>query len=158
MAVPAILLDDPLVVLVHLDVVGKFARREGQRMEEPIPRFAVILANEIVRRMAVVAGGELAMRRLDPRIVLRTHHVAVHARGRVVGHIGRAVGISEREQTQACCCADQHRRHDVQQRHARDNATRSRWNSTQHCSSSPGIAFPGSSGRYVLEPVSKTGR
>ena len=60
--------------------------------------------------MAVVADGHAAMAAARPAVQLLGHDVAVGAGHRVVGHVGIAAGVDEREAAQPDAGADRHRR------------------------------------------------
>lgn len=67
--------------------IGKIPRGEIERVPKAVPRFGHVLANQVVRRMAVVTNRDRAMARLRPRGIVLTHDVAIGARRRIVGHI-----------------------------------------------------------------------
>src|SRR5262245_442479 len=81
-------------------------------MPRAVLGFGPVLANEIVRHMAVVAYRHSMMRGFLPTVVLFAHDVAVHARLRIVGQIRQALGFYEREPARAHENADEHREHD----------------------------------------------
>jgi hypothetical protein len=128
-AVSAVLLHHAAVVLVHLNLIGEIPSRERQRMEESVSRLAVILAHEVVRSVAIIARGELAVRRLHPTVELFPHDVAIHTRLGIVRHIGRPIGVAESENSESRGRADQHGNQHVKQRDARDDlaATSLKW-------------------------------
>jgi hypothetical protein len=64
-------------------------------MEETVAGLYRVLANEVVRRVAVIAGGRGVMAGLDPAIILRVHHMAVGAGAGIVGKVGVAFSIDK---------------------------------------------------------------
>src|SRR5690554_391914 len=71
---------------LHRLVFG--THREYRRVPDSIDSFHDVLAHYIIlRHMALVAGGPLAVRAMHPRRVIGSHHVAIHASGRVVREI-----------------------------------------------------------------------
>lgn len=77
-------------------VVRKISSSEVEGMEESVAGFNGVFAREVVRSVAVVAGGGVLMASFDPAIVLRIHNVAVRASLRIIGEIGIALGVDER--------------------------------------------------------------
>jgi len=67
MTVTAVVLDNAVIVCMDPNVVGKLAGRKGEGVEEAVARLAVVLADEIMGRVAVVAGRKLAVGRMSPR-------------------------------------------------------------------------------------------
>ena len=90
----------------HLGVAGldadgfiKILKREGLGMVIAIGGLHEILVRHVVvGQMAVVAGGLGVVRGVLPAVELLAHDVAVHADRRIVGHVGIALGVHEREQ------------------------------------------------------------
>ena len=105
---------------------GKRPRRERERVPEPVEGLRRVLAEEVVRRVAVVADGHGVMARLQPPVVLLVHHVAVGARGRIVRQVRAASGVDEGIEPKA----DEQPKHDVA-------ATSERFNATLHSIPSP---------------------
>ena len=70
-------------------------------MPEAVGRFRRILADEVCRSVATVAGGHHAMRRFEPAIELLAHDVAVGASRRVIREVGPTLGIGESINTDA---------------------------------------------------------
>src|SRR4029453_16524 len=54
-----------------------------------------ILADEVCRRVAVVAGRSRPVGRLEPAVELLAHHMAVGAGRRIVSEVGPTLGIGE---------------------------------------------------------------
>ena len=73
----------------------RIAKGEHVGMSDSVFRFGGEFTDEIVRHVAVVAGGK-TVRRDPPRIVIVFHDVAVHARLGIIEHIGISLGINER--------------------------------------------------------------
>lgn len=80
MAVATVCFHHATVVIVDHDGVVKILRRESQRVKEPVSPFAVPFANKVMRRVAIVAFGDVMMSRFDPRIEVILHDVAVRTR------------------------------------------------------------------------------
>src|SRR4029077_9101069 len=97
-AVAAGVLGDFVIELRDLDGVGIPAGGEVEGMPESVVGLDGVLAENVVRSVAVVAGRGRVMARLQPGIVLRLHHVAVGAGGRVVGEVGVSLGVAEGEE------------------------------------------------------------
>src|SRR5687768_409953 len=96
--------------------VGIPAGREVERMPEPVSCFDRVFAYRIVRRVAVVARRDRAVRGLVPRVEVFTHDVAIRARARVVGQVGVPPGVTKRK----CAQTDREPRRDGHQHgHAR---------------------------------------
>jgi hypothetical protein len=91
------LLSDLQVAFLDLD---RFARGEVERMPEAVRGIRRVLAEEIRWRVAVVAGGYGAVRRLQPAVLLLVHNVAVGARRVIVHQVRRAFGVNERVDAQ----------------------------------------------------------
>jgi len=68
---------------------------EIERMEESVRSLNRIFADDIVRRVAIVAGRHRMMARLDPCVILRLHDVAICASLRVICEVGVALGVNE---------------------------------------------------------------
>lgn len=77
-------LGDSLVTWFDLDRVFKFARRERQRMKEPVVRLGDPFTKEVMGQMTIVANGHMVMAALLPGIHVALHHVTVHARIRMI--------------------------------------------------------------------------
>src|ERR1044072_3594043 len=90
-----------VVVFVDANRLVERARREVERMPEAVARFGVVLAHKVVRRVAVVAGGDGAVRGLDPAVELLAHDVAVGARLRGVRQVRVAARVDEGEAADA---------------------------------------------------------
>ncbi len=66
--------------------------------------------------MAVVAAGDALVARVQPRVVVRLHDVAVDAGLRIVDEVGPPLAVAEREHALAHEHADADRRRDRQRR------------------------------------------
>jgi len=97
---PARVLGHLMIELGDLDCVGIPAGGEVERVPESVVGLDGVLSENVVRRVAVVAGGSRVMARLEPCIVLRAHDVAVRAGGWVVGEVGVSLGIDEGEEAE----------------------------------------------------------
>ena len=85
-----------MIELSDLDGVWIFAGCEVERMPKPVVCLHRIFPNDVMRSVAVVAGGGVVVAGLYPSVVLLPHHVAVDARRRVVSQIAVTLGIDER--------------------------------------------------------------
>lgn len=112
-AVATGLLSDLAAVRFDLNIVLVAARGEKKRMPEAIGRFRRILADEICRGMAVIAGRHRAVRRLEPAVELFAHDVAVGASRRVISKVGPTLGIGESIDTDAKGNTDNHSNQDA---------------------------------------------
>jgi hypothetical protein len=108
MARPARLLGDLPAVRFDLNIVLVAAGGEEKRMPEAVGRLSCILADEICRRVAVIAGCNRAVRRLEPTVELLAHDVAVGAGRRVIRQIRPAPGVGESICADADSDADNH--------------------------------------------------
>src|SRR5690606_5737410 len=77
------------------DGIGEVTGGEGERVVPAVDGFRDVLANRVVRRVAVVTDGDGAMTAAHPARVLLVHDVAVRACGGVVGEVGRTPGVDE---------------------------------------------------------------
>src|SRR5688572_8156758 len=72
----AVEVDDLAVVRPDPDGLGEILEREALRMPEPVLGLRRVLADEALRDVAVVAGGEAVVARLLPAVVVVAHDVA----------------------------------------------------------------------------------
>jgi hypothetical protein len=98
-AAPASILGDVVIEAGDFDSVGIPASGEVKGMPESIVGFDRVFPDDVMRRVAVVAGGDGVVARLHPRVVFRPHHVAISAGCRIVGEVGVSLCIDE------CICA-----------------------------------------------------
>src|SRR5690606_3189647 len=77
------------------DGIGEVTGGEGERVVPAVDGFRDVLANRVVRRVAVVTDGDGAMTAAHPARVLLVHDVAVRACDGVVGEVGRTPGVDE---------------------------------------------------------------
>lgn len=94
-AVSAGRLRDRPIPWCDLDRLVKPARRERQRMIPAIEPLGKVLAEEMVRRMAIVAGCHSVVTGFRPRLELLVHDVAIRARGRAIKQVRSSFGIHE---------------------------------------------------------------
>src|SRR5215475_1840044 len=78
-AMAAGVLGDLVIELGDLDRVGIPAGGEVEGMPESVVGLDGVLPEDVVRRVAIVAGGGRVMARFEPGIVLGAHDVAVGA-------------------------------------------------------------------------------
>src|SRR4029078_521073 len=86
-------LDHLVVEVSNTNVVRVEAGREIEGMKKAVRSLNRVLADNVVWRMAIVAGGDGVVARLDPGVILRLHDVAVGAGLRIVGEIRVAFGV-----------------------------------------------------------------
>ena len=96
MAVSTGLLGHPTVAFVDLYRFVECIGREIVRVPKSVRSFRVILPEEVMGRMTVVAGGNGFVTGLQPAAVLLVHDMAVRAGARVVAEIGISLRIHER--------------------------------------------------------------
>src|SRR5437660_1752627 len=95
-----------VIELRDLDRVRIPAGGEIERVPESVIGLYRVFPENVVRSVAVIAGGRRVMARFQPGIVLRAHHVAIGAGRRIVGEVGVSLGINKgvaakpKEQTQ----------------------------------------------------------
>ena len=77
MAADAGVLRDHFVTRLDLNRVVIILRGESNRMKQAVVSFCDPLADEVVRKMAVVAGCNVVMTAVLPRIVVFLHDMAV---------------------------------------------------------------------------------
>jgi hypothetical protein len=95
MASAASALGNSAASLLHLNRFVKIACGESIRVPEAVVGLDVIFAEKIVWCVAGITSSDPVMARLDPRIVVFPHDVAVGAGGRVIGQIRPTLGIKE---------------------------------------------------------------
>lgn len=95
MALPARRLGDSAIHPSDHDWLVEFAGGERERMVRAILRLREILWDQRGGRVAVVARRHGIMRRLQPRIVVRLHNVAVGTRGGVIRQVRSALCVDE---------------------------------------------------------------
>src|SRR5687767_9333521 len=101
MTIAAGLLRDGTVMGLDLQRIGERAGRERERVPEPVRGFREVLADEIVRHVAVGATGDSAMARALPGTEVLFHDVTVRADGRIGAEVRRPFRIDEGERAKA---------------------------------------------------------
>ena len=104
-------LGDGPISSCYLNVVFEVTGSEGIRMEEAVYGLGPILRYQPRRSVTVIANSDVAMTRLHPARPLFFHNVTIRACGRVVGQIGTATSIAEREQGNATKGTNQNGHH-----------------------------------------------
>lgn len=94
-AMPASVFGHAPVPRLDAQWIGILARRESEGMPETVVRFDGVFADEIMWRVAIVAGGDVPVARLQPRVVMILHHMAIRARLRIVPQIRIPLGVNE---------------------------------------------------------------
>ena len=92
---PARLLGDLRAVRFDLNIVFVTARGEEKGMPEPVRCLRGVLADEVCRGVAAIAGRHCTVRRFEPAVELFVHDVAVGAGRRIVSEVGPTPGIRE---------------------------------------------------------------
>ena len=100
-------------VRFDLNIVLVAARGEKKRMPEAVGRFRRILADEVCRGVAAIAGRDPAMRRLQPAVEFLLHDMAVGAGRRIIGEVGPTLGIGEGIDADANGDTDNHSKQDA---------------------------------------------
>src|SRR6266536_80359 len=124
------LLGDLPTVRFNLNIVLVAARSKEKRMPETVRCLRRILADEVCRGVAVVAGRNCAVGRLEPAVELFAHDVTVGAGLRVIRQIGPAAGVGECVYADADSDADNHAKQDALNRvtlHLRLSSGRNQW-------------------------------
>ena len=93
MAMQAILLHDPAAHISHLNRFMEILQRKTLRVPEAVFRLRVVLAQKIVRQMAIDAFGHTVVAGLLPSIILRLHDVTVDAGLRIRAKVREPFGI-----------------------------------------------------------------
>ena len=86
----------------------EIAGREGVGMPEAVIGLRPVFANEVVGRVAIVAGGYRTVTGLQPGIIIILHDVAVRTRLRVVREIRPTAGVDEGIAANSCRQTKQH--------------------------------------------------
>lgn len=86
---------DLAIPLIDPDVFREIARGEPKRVPEAVQSLGGILADQIVRRVTVIARGHAAMTAVDPTVILLLHDVAVDASFRIIRHVRTTLRINE---------------------------------------------------------------
>ena len=95
--VPACVLGYIVIARRDAQRIRKVARREIERMPEAIARFGHVLADHVVRRVAIVADRNRAVTRLCPRCIVLAHDVAIRAGRRIVRHVRGSARVHVRK-------------------------------------------------------------
>ena len=86
---------DSAAARFHIDRLMEIAGREGVGMPETVIGFGPVLAEEIVRRVAIVAGGYGTVAGLQPGVIVVLHDMAVRACLRIVGEVRAAARVDK---------------------------------------------------------------
>lgn len=92
---PAGVFRHSVIELGDLDRVWIVAAGKVVRMPESVVGLHCILADDVVRCVAIVTCGHRTMARLEPSIVLGLHDVAIGACCGPVGQVGISFGIDK---------------------------------------------------------------
>ena len=95
-ASPAGVLDDAVIEFRDLNCVRVISAGEVERMPETVVRLYGVFTDDVVRCVAVIAGGYGVMARFHPAVILRLHDMAVCTCRRVICHVGVSLGVEER--------------------------------------------------------------
>jgi hypothetical protein len=85
----------PFIIAPDLDNVGKVAGGEGKGMKESVGCFDGVFPEEIMGRVAIVAGRYGVVTAGQPRRIVVLHHVAIGAAFRIVAQVGVALGVDK---------------------------------------------------------------
>lgn len=96
MAVSARFLSNAAVPLGYLYRFVKGIRRKVIGMPETIRRLRVVFADEVMRRVTIVAGGDRMVARFLPAVKLLVHHVAICTRSGIIAQVGITLRVNER--------------------------------------------------------------
>ena len=96
MTFPAGFFGDLKAVFGNAYVVFEPTGGEVVRMPESVARLGHVLADELRRRVAIVADGCVAMTGLQPTAVLLVHDVTVRAGRGIVRHVRIPLGVNKR--------------------------------------------------------------
>ena len=93
--VPAGVFRDGAAARFHIDRLMEITGREGVRMPETVIGLGPVLAEEIVRGVAIIASGDGTVAGLQPGVIVILHDMAVRACLRIVGEVGAAAGVDK---------------------------------------------------------------
>ena len=88
MALDAVFLQIDKVLMRDPYRFFEILERKSLGMVPAVLCFRDIFDRKLMRDVSIVAAGDLVMARLDPRVVMIRHHVAVHAGLRIIAEIG----------------------------------------------------------------------
>jgi len=98
-AVDARTLCDPSIPRFNLNRVFEAANGEGQRMKEAVVGLCHPFTDRVVRKVAIVADGDMMVAALLPGIHVVLHHMAIHTRLRIVAQVAGPLTIAKRKRT-----------------------------------------------------------
>src|SRR5215472_15084077 len=104
----AAIFSHPPIAGLDLNHLREAACGERERVEKPIRRLGGVLANQVMGRMAVVAGSRGTMAGFEPGAVLILHHMAIGTGSRVVREVGIALRVNKRVEPEAQGCAQEY--------------------------------------------------
>ena len=110
-AAAAGVLSDLVVEFRDLEGVRILSAGEVKRVPETVVGLNSVLADKIVRRVAIVTHSNRMMARFYPGVVLRLHDVAVGAGSRIIAEVGITLGVKEGVGPQANGGPDQDCKH-----------------------------------------------
>lgn len=119
-AVDARFLRYPLIAGLNLDGVVVVLEREGDRMEEAIVALRDPFPNKVMGQVAVVAGRNVMVAALLPRIEVVLHYVAVCTRSGIIAEVAGALPVAKGEGANACEYSQQGNEDQTQIRRARE--------------------------------------
>ena len=96
MTAPARAFRNAVIELRDFDGVGIPASGEVKGVPEAVVGLHRVLAEEIMRRVAIVACCDRMVARLHPGVVLALHDMTIRARGRIIRQVGISLGIKKR--------------------------------------------------------------
>src|SRR4051812_21204637 len=92
---------DPQTAFLDLNRLVKILKRKSLAMTQAVLDLGEVLADQIVRHVAIVASGRSVMRALPPAVILVSHDVTIHARRRIVREIAGSFGVVKRKYAHA---------------------------------------------------------
>ena len=111
--VAARLLGDRPAVRFDLNIVFETACGEMERMPKTVSRLRYIFTDEVCGCVTAIAGGNRAVRRLEPAVEFFAHDMTVGASRRIVSEIGPTFGVGEGVDTNADSYADKNAKQDA---------------------------------------------
>lgn len=91
-----VFLNDVPTALFDLNRFVEILKSESLRVSVTVLDLGQVFAQEIDRHVAIVAGRDIVMRRLEPPFVLVAHDVAIDTRPRIVGEVRRPFSVLKR--------------------------------------------------------------
>lgn len=113
-------LSDRAIAVFNLDRIWVVAHGKRQRVEEAVVGLGDPLANSVMRKMTVVANGNVVMTTVLPCLNMFLHNVTVRTRLRIVAEIASTISIAKSE----CANASEQPQGDCKQNQTRSKSAR----------------------------------